>query len=52
MIKLKVLVSILIWTVPGILECGKKTNNMEKGKRHGLMVQCMKGTMSMGENKV
>ena len=51
MIKHKVMVYILIWTELDTLVCGKKTSNMEKERKLGLMVLCMKETMYMERNK-
>ena len=42
MIKLRVMEYILIWMGLDIQGTGKKTNKTEKGKKPGLMEQCMK----------
>lgn len=44
--------SILTWMVPSIKDIGKKTNSMGKGKKHGLMVLCMKVITFKGGSKV
>lgn len=52
MIKQKVLVNILIWMALSTKDTGKKINNMEKVKNHGLMELCMRVIMFMEKSMV
>lgn len=45
LIKLRVTGYIPIWMEHSIKDRGKKTSNMERAKRHGLMELCMKETI-------